>query len=202
MVLALGAACSTDPRGPVTDEPSVYAAAVYLLFARDTAPRQVVLVDEVLAVDSSAVEAVIASIPTVNDRDSTTRNFTANSLQFAQIPSVGEIQARTGAMVAIASQATMKRLRAQADSDQQRDPQRFPTHVDPYWHRIHREFAWARTLIRLSPAAYSRDGKHAIMYVAYACGGLCGGGYWVAFDRSGSKWTVRHVRHVRQGFAS
>jgi hypothetical protein len=55
VALSLGTACSVDQSGAAADDSAVYAAAVDLLFARDTAASRIVLVDEALTVDSIVI---------------------------------------------------------------------------------------------------------------------------------------------------
>lgn len=197
MHLTLGSACSPSPRANLPDDPSVYVAAIEVLFARDSSLRQVVLAEEPLSIDTSAVRRAAAEMPILAARDSAEPSVSDGFLVATRAPSAVDIQSQFQGVAAVASKATLERLRAQADTDAKRPPQRYVTPIEPYWERFYLAYAPVRTLVRLSPAAYSRDRRRALVYVTYGCGPQCGGSYWVLLDREGTGW---RARNVRQGY--
>jgi hypothetical protein len=50
-----------------------------------------------------------------------------------------------------------------------------------------------RSRYLFSRPAISKDGRSAILYVRELCGPLCGGGFYLIFQRSGMTWTVDQV---------
>lgn len=45
---------------------------------------------------------------------------------------------------------------------------------------------------RFSPVGFSADGRHALVYVTYWCGGLCADEHWVLLERRpDGRWSIR-----------
>lgn len=70
-----------------------------------------------------------------------------------------------------------------------------PTHEGTFWQAQLRQTLRSlgpessATLVALSPVATSSDGRHAILYADFECGGLCGGGTLYVFERQDGTWT-------------
>jgi hypothetical protein len=192
--MTMGSGCSPNPRSATPDDASVYIAAIEVLFARDTTVRRVALAEEPLSISAGAVRRAAAEIPILAARDAAAPGVANEFVLSTHAPSAADIQLRAKRVATVASRANLVRLRAQADTDAKRAPQRYVTPVEPYWERFYREYAPEKTLVRLAPAAYVRDRQRALVYVTFACGALCGGSYWVLLDRVGGEWRVRHVQ--------
>lgn len=59
--------------------------------------------------------------------------------------------------------------------------------VERNWARFHREYPMPSALIELSPI--SSDDKRAVFYFSMRCGGLCGHGDLVFFEKENNGWT-------------
>jgi hypothetical protein len=54
---------------------------------------------------------------------------------------------------------------------------------------LQRESTRTRGYVGFSLPAYS-DGRHALVYASYTCGGLCGYGWFFLLERQGDSWKV------------
>ena len=62
-----------------------------------------------------------------------------------------------------------------------------PTVMDG-WTPFAAAYPDARGFIELSPVGYDRDRSHAVVYVTYMCGGLCGEGGYNFWTRQNGEW--------------
>jgi hypothetical protein len=84
-------------------------------------------------------------------------------------------------------------------------PLPYPTHIlsdeevkaifqsDPVkgWNEFYRRFPTTRAYISFSPVVYTADRRHALFYLEYFCGSLCGEGLAVFVRRADTgKWTL------------
>lgn len=59
------------------------------------------------------------------------------------------------------------------------------------WVEFARRFPGARRYAAFSPVAYAADGRSALVYYEYHCGGLCGAGHLVFLERQADdRWRV------------
>lgn len=65
--------------------------------------------------------------------------------------------------------------------------------VDIYWRRFFARFPNTFGSTSVTSVGYNNTGDRAVVYVWHGCGGLCGEGNWVLFQRTGNKWRVIRI---------
>jgi hypothetical protein len=59
-----------------------------------------------------------------------------------------------------------------------------------WWHGFYRAFPGTAGLLQVSRAVLSEDGRHALIYVAHSCDGLCGTGAVLELIHDGNGWRI------------
>jgi len=58
------------------------------------------------------------------------------------------------------------------------------------WEDIPRKYPNVMAYAVLSPLGFNKAHDHALVYVAYSCGGLCRRGHLVLFEKKDGRWQV------------
>lgn len=58
------------------------------------------------------------------------------------------------------------------------------------WEVFHQKYPTAGAILTLSRVGFNEDGTQALIYVAYACGGLCGQGQYILLTKREAGWKV------------
>jgi hypothetical protein len=66
---------------------------------------------------------------------------------------------------------------------------------DEHWEHFYHVFPGVKGVIYISSVAYSSNRKSAIVFLASACGPLCGGSTFIVVSHKKQKW--RHVKSVQ-----
>jgi hypothetical protein len=59
------------------------------------------------------------------------------------------------------------------------------------WSEFHRQFPDSDGFISLSRAGLAPTGNQALVYISYACRGLCGAGYYMLLVKNEQRWIVQ-----------
>lgn len=61
---------------------------------------------------------------------------------------------------------------------------------DDFWPTFHKQYPGVKGWVRFSAPAYSDATGDAVVYVSYACGGLCGKGWLIRLSPVGLGWRI------------
>lgn len=65
--------------------------------------------------------------------------------------------------------------------------------VAEYWKTFHEKFPGFQGIASLSAVGFDHDKTHALLYISYHCGGLCGMGQFAYLEKRAGKWNVVKV---------
>lgn len=189
-------ACSAQQKVESVYTPMVYAAVIDSLFPR-TAQGEYTLVlhDEMDSYLAGRVSpSFVADIDTIANGDSVlTRNFWARAARGGVLkPFVESVRKRLRTEVILTDSATLGQMYAEAQLDFEADPQKLP--VQGFWERFYRAYPSKSMLVNFSPVGYNEDRTRAVLYVKFACDGMCGGSYTVLLTREETTWRVLRAR--------
>ena len=64
------------------------------------------------------------------------------------------------------------------------------TAIPPRWEPFYAKFRGAKGLIRISPPAFTSDGRHAVVYLEEACDQMCASGAYLEYRRENGGWKL------------